>query len=113
MAGTSTAPAMRESTHMGMVQVVDEQGEQVKDRFLTFLEQFVLPEDESRPGWSMASQTSQSLHSATGRTQSTPEYVRRAETMVENDRTSLAVDYRHLLDFDPVLAKAIVVNFYR
>ena len=29
MAGTSTAPAMRESTHMSMVQVVDEQGEQV------------------------------------------------------------------------------------
>ena len=117
MAGTtSTAPVMRDTTHMGMVQVVDEKGEQVKQRFFTFLEQFVLPEDESRRGWSMTSQMSQSVHSTTGtagRASSTPEYVRRAEAMVENDRTSLPVDFRHLLDFDPVLAEAVVVNFYR
>ena len=33
--------------------------------------------------------------------------------MKVDDRTTLYVDFEHLLDFDDVLAKAIVEDYYR
>ncbi len=42
-----------------------------------------------------------------------PEYVEQLLYMRHQDHTTLYVDFAHVLQNDPTLAKAILINFYR
>eukprot|EP00501_MAST-03F_sp_TOSAG23-6_P000154 GSMAST32.ASY1.ANO1.157.1 assembled CDS len=68
----------------------DQHGEQVQERFLEFLFNFT-----------------------EGGENDNPEYEEQLLTMRQNDHTTLFVDFQHVLQHDPTLARAVLVNYYR
>ncbi|SHO75672.1 Similar to S.cerevisiae protein MCM6 (Protein involved in DNA replication) [Malassezia sympodialis ATCC 42132] len=71
--------------------VTDETGERVRESFASFLERFTLEDMAGRQ----------------------PEYVEQLYIMRDYGRTTLYVDYRHILQHDEVLARAISEQYYR
>ena len=83
--------------------MLDERGLAVQQRFLQFLQQF-RREDEEGDG----------TQSQTG-TQGVAreEYVYQLENMRNEDRTTILVNFQHVVSHDIVLAEAIRVEYYR
>ncbi|CAG9465683.1 unnamed protein product [Pedinophyceae sp. YPF-701] len=77
---------------------VDEVGEAVRDNFLGFLRNFRAEEDE---------------HGQDVMDAQEPLYAVRLIEMLESERTTLAVDFAHVLAHSAVLAEAISTHFYR
>lgn len=74
-------------------QVKDQVAEEVALLFFKFLETF---EDEN---------VDETTHSLV--------YYRQLEELRQNERTTLYVDYMHIVQFDETLANAIESNYYR
>ena len=85
----------------------DEQGEEVKERFLDFLQNFRLEEDEERMAREAAG-------GAPGPQDVAFYHYRVAiSTLVDNDQSTLFVDYSHLTDADWELAAVVETEYYR
>ena len=81
-------------------QVVDQRGMAVQQRFLDFLQNFRDEEDEDS---NTQSQTQGPQE----------EYVYQLDTMRNDDRNTILVNYKHVLIYDQSLAEAIKLEYYR
>ena len=77
----------------GMIAEGDIEGENIKRKFLHFLNEFIIPSQD--------------------RNQQFIYYRNEVATMIKNKRTTLYVDYIHLMEFDAELSEYINLNYYR
>jgi len=106
-AGARDARRARSVANLPQAEVVrDEVMELMQSRFAEFLQEFSSAAEGD--GETEISQTGGS-----GRTTQYRDYVMQANNMVENDTTTLYVDWKHLLDFDAELAEVIELEYFR
>lgn len=77
---------------------VDEIGTTVKGRFITFLQTFRIEMDEDE---------------ATIQQRYMTDYVSQIAAMIQNNKTTIHVNFQHVVDADYELAEAIELEFYR
>jgi len=98
--------------------IVDEAGRIVQDRFQTFLQDFHLRVIPSAPAADNASGSNDGeQHDAeselTTQQKHTFDYIAQIASMIQNNKTTLFVDFQHVVEADIELAEAIELEYFR
>jgi|AntAceMinimDraft_12_1070368.scaffolds.fasta_scaffold267765_1 hypothetical protein len=97
-------------------QTIDAAGTIVKDRFKVFLNDFEIPEDEL-PHLMIqdddGEEGGQEQEGLTTQQRLSFDYIAQIANMIQNNKTTLYVNFQHILEMDVELAEAIELEFYR